>query len=219
MTEQHPNNGCETIRMPIGTATHPAVGVGSLARGHVALTFDDGPHPQHTPAILAILEQAHWKATFFQLGAPASRNPQIAQAVAAAGHSIGTHTFDHPRLPKQPFEKACEEIQKGIDAVCAASKTQTSFFRFPYGESNEQLRDHLKMHNIISFFWDVDARDWDISDESLLFTHIMKQVHAKKGGVIVMHDIHAVTVKVLPRLIAELKRTGYTSVQFVPADK
>jgi peptidoglycan/xylan/chitin deacetylase (PgdA/CDA1 family) len=205
--------------MPIGAATHPAVGPGTLSPGHVALTFDDGPHHQHTPAILAILEQANWKATFFQLGVQASRHPQIAHAVAAAGHSIGTHTFDHPRLAKQPLEDACQEIQKGIDAVCSAAKTRTAFFRFPYGESNEQLRDHLKMQNIISFFWDVDARDWDIKDESILFAHIMKQVHAKKGGVIVMHDVHAVTVKVLPRLIAELKRTGYTSVQFVPADK
>jgi peptidoglycan/xylan/chitin deacetylase (PgdA/CDA1 family) len=147
----------------------------------------------------------------------ASRSPEIAQAVAAAGHTIGTHTYDHPRLPKQPFDVACQEIQKGIDAVCSATKTQTPFFRFPYGESNEQLRDHLRKQNIISFFWDVDARDWEIKDDSLLFAHIMKQVHAKKGGVIVMHDIHAVTVKVLPRLIAELKRTGYTSVQFIPA--
>ena len=207
----------QTIRWKLNPARESKIGAKSLPEGHVALTFDDGPHREYTAQILSILRDANWLATFFQLGIQTARFPETARKVARAGHTVGSHTFRHFHLPDEPFERAQEEIQLGIEFVARATKVKTPFLRFPYGESNDSLDLYVKQQGLISFYWDVEGRDWEIKDESMLLEHILAQVRAKKGGVILLHDIHRVTVAVLPKLITQLKRLDVTPVQFVPS--
>src|SRR5207302_3894038 len=88
----------------------------------VALTFDDGPWPDSTDRILAVLAKMHAKATFFDVGYLAARYPQSVQAEAAAGMAVGDHSFDHPLVPpfaRQPETKALDEISRARDALAA----------------------------------------------------------------------------------------------------
>jgi len=207
----------QTIRWKLNPAQQSEVGKRSLPEGHVALTFDDGPHREHTAQILSILRDANWLTTFFPLGLQSARFPEMTRKVAKAGHTVGSHTFLHYHLPEEPFARAQQEIQLGIEFVTRAAKVKTPFIRFPYGESNDSLDLYIKQQGLISFHWDIDAKDWEFEDESMLLEHILSEVRAKKGGVILLHDIHRITVAVLPKLIKELKRLDLTSVQFVPS--
>jgi peptidoglycan/xylan/chitin deacetylase (PgdA/CDA1 family) len=104
-----------------------------LKNGEVVLTFDDGPWPGNTHMVLKALADECLKATFFPIGKHATWSPQILKDVAAAGHSIGSHTWSHKNLEKMPFDQAKEEIEKGLSAVqWALDGAETPpFFRFP----------------------------------------------------------------------------------------
>src|SRR5580693_896489 len=107
-----------------------------LRAGEVVLTFDDGPWPENTPAVLRALSDTCLKATFFEIGQHAMWHPEIAKQVAAAGNTIGTHTWSHKDLSKSPYagdvEQAKQEIEMGISAVHSAVAGPISpFFRFP----------------------------------------------------------------------------------------
>src|ERR1700756_2526881 len=149
--------------MTVDPATWPRIGRRDFAqtlplRDHeVVLTFDDGPWPATTPRVLRTLARECVRATFFLIGKPASEFPDIVQATAAEGHSIGHHTWTHFSLRRMPYVDAVDEIDHGIAAVEMAqhgietTTPSTPFFRFPGFESSPATLDLLQSRGISVF--------------------------------------------------------------------
>jgi peptidoglycan-N-acetylglucosamine deacetylase len=190
-----------------------------LGPDQIALTFDDGPHATRTPRILEILAAAGVKATFFEIGRNAAAHPEISRQVAAAGHSVGSHTFTHPDLPKVPEPHAETEIETGEAAVTLAlglPPGHLPFFRFPYGAKTPGELAFVERRGNSTFFWNMDSEDWRTRDPHKLFVHVLEQIDHAGRGIILFHDIHEQTVIVLPHVLAELAARHIQPVVFVP---
>jgi peptidoglycan/xylan/chitin deacetylase (PgdA/CDA1 family) len=190
-----------------------------LRPGEVVLTFDDGPSPKDTGAILAALAKECTKATFFVVGSMVALHPQMVAEIAKQGHTIGTHTWSHPNLAALPIAQATQQIESAIDAAQKASPTPIApFFRYPYLASNKQTVDYLRSRNIGQFAVDVDSLDWRIHNTKAMVKKVMDGLKKRGRGIILMHDIHKSTAAALPALLAEIKAAGYKVVQLKPKE-
>ena len=188
-----------------------------LAKGEVVLTFDDGPHPKYTQEILAALKAQCTKATFFNVGEMVKQYPGVAREVQAEGHTIGTHTWSHPNLGRRSLERAKKEIESTISAANEAlPKGVAPFFRFPYLSDPKRVRAYLAERNIAVFGIDVDSSDYRTRKADQITDNVLKGLIKTGGGIILFHDIHAVTAKALPNVLDELKRHGFQVVHLVP---
>lgn len=185
-----------------------------LNDGEVVLSFDDGPSKADTTAILKALADQCTKATFFMVGQMALADPETVRAVAAAGHTIGTHTWSHKNLRATRFETAKREIESAISMVSKIKGSPvTPLFRFPYLNSTKNTEDYLKSRNIGAVWIDIDSKDYLTRDPNVVEKRILSQLTTAKKGIILMHDIHAWTAKMLPDLLAELHNRGFKVVQ------
>jgi peptidoglycan/xylan/chitin deacetylase (PgdA/CDA1 family) len=136
-----------------------------LAPGEVVLTFDDGPSPADTRAILAALAKECTKATFFVVGSMVAAHPQVLAEIANQGHTIGTHTWSHPNLAALPIAQATQEIESAFNAAQKASPTPIApFFRYPYLSSNKQTVEYLRSGNMGEFAVDVVWVEWRVGN-------------------------------------------------------
>jgi peptidoglycan/xylan/chitin deacetylase (PgdA/CDA1 family) len=177
----------------------------------IALTFDDGPWPTTTKQILEILKKNNIKATFFWVGRYLQTYPEIGKQVAAAGHAIGNHTWNHQYI-KYNEEGAAREIDRTASLIEELTGIQTSIFRPPGGILNNGLAAYAQKKNYAVVLWSADSLDWRALTESLM-DNVMRQ--AKSGGIVLMHDgggNRARTVKALPDIIARLRKEGYIFV-------
>ncbi len=180
----------------------------------VVLTFDDGPLPNRTTAVLAALDHECTKAIFFSVGKVAAGYPEILRKVAKSGQTIGAHTVNHKDLSKLPFEQAKDEIEKSFSIVHRAVEGPTApFFRFPYLRDSPETLKYLASRNIAVFSTDIDSFDFKRWTPKALTKHIMKLLDKRGKGIILMHDIQPHTAKALPGLLRELKAKGYKVVQ------
>jgi peptidoglycan-N-acetylglucosamine deacetylase len=185
-----------------------------LQPGEVVLTFDDGPWPGNTPAVLNALAAQCTKALFFPIGEHAMWHPQILKEVAAAGHTIGSHTWSHADLAKLPAAQAQEEIEKGFSAVRAAlGRPESPFFRFPGLSYSSELVSYLGTRNIGTFSADFDSRDFKIHKPDQVIASVMTKLKKNGKGIVLMHDFQHGTSIALPELLAQLKANGYRIVQ------
>lgn len=180
----------------------------------VVLTFDDGPLPGRTTAVLAALDAECTKATFFSVGKVAAGYPEILHKVAQSGHTIGAHTVSHKDLSKMPIQEAKDEIEKSISIIHRAVGGPTApFFRFPFLRASPETLKYLASRNIAVFSTDIDSFDFKRWTPKKLTAHIMKLLDKRGKGIILMHDIQPHTAKALPGLLKELKAKGYKVVQ------
>lgn len=185
----------------------------------VVLSFDDGPSPGSTDAILNELASQCVKAVFFSMGRMANRSPEILRRVRDAGHTIGTHTQTHPHLAQLSFEDAKKEIDQGIASVHAALKdrdTAAPFIRAPYLETTTLIDGYLISRGLMLWGIDVDSDDWMLLTPEAVITRAIHRLEKKGRGVILMHDIQERTATALPELLKELKSRGFRIVQVVP---
>ena len=187
----------------------------------VVLTFDDGPWPGNTPAVLKALTDECLKATFFEIGEHATWHPEITKQVIAAGMTIGTHTWSHKDLARNPYAKDIEqakaEIEMGISAVhvAAGGGKVAPFFRFPALQHPPQLLSYLAERNIGVFSTDIDSRDFKLHKPEEVIKSVMSQLEKHGKGIILAHDFKHHTADALPELLRELKAGGYKVVQVV----
>lgn len=194
----------------------------------VLLSFDDGPHPVHTPRILATLAEHKIKSLFFQLGhklaepkavkdgqeipSALGRNQALLMQMVEAGHAIGNHSYSHPLMPKLSLSKINEEIastQELLELAVPAGPARSGMFRAPYGALNEEVMAAIEQHHLRLVLWNVDSMDWaDPSAESIV-RRVVKELDHAGRGIVLMHDIHEVTAEALPLLIQSLKERGY----------
>ena len=183
----------------------------------VVLTFDDGPWPENTPAVLRALADNCLKATFFEIGQHAIWHPEIAKQVAAAGNTIGSHTWSHKDLAKNPYasdlEQAKQEIEMGVSAVrMAVAAPIAPFFRFPDLQHPPQMLSYLAERNIASFSTDIDSFDFKMRKPDQVVKSVMSKLEKHGKGIILMHDFQHATAEAMPELIRQLKAGGYKVV-------
>lgn len=188
-----------------------------LKNGEVVLTFDDGPWV-YTPKVLKTLADNCVKATFFMIGKHATYHPNIAKDVAAAGHSIGTHTWGHINLEKKTFDQAKEEIEKGLAAVQWALEGQKTapFFRFPALKHPPEVVKYLGERNIAIFSADFDSFDFKMRKPEQVIKSVMSKLEKHGKGIILMHDFQHATADALPELLKQMKDKGYKIVHMRP---
>jgi peptidoglycan-N-acetylglucosamine deacetylase len=187
----------------------------------VVLTFDDGPLPRNSNQILDILASQCIKATFFEIGQMARVYPEGVRKLRDAGHTIGTHTQNHPlTMNRMPIERARQEIDDGIASVKAALGDDTSvapFLRIPGLMRAEAVEDYLASKGIQTWSADFPADDWRHISSARVYDLAIQRIEAKGKGILLLHDIQARTVAALPRILQELKAQGFRIVHVVPA--
>ena len=186
-----------------------------LREKEVVLTFDDGPWPGNTPAVLKALADQCTKAIFFTIGKHAGYRPDILKQVAAAGHTVGTHTWSHKDLTPMTVDDAKAEIEKGIAAVSISlgNKPVDPFFRFPALRHPPEMMKYLATRNIGVFSTDMDSFDFKMRKPEQVVASVMKKLEKHGKGIILMHDFQQATAHAAPQLLAQLKAGGYKVVQ------
>ena len=188
-----------------------------LREGEVVLTFDDGPWPRNTPAVLAALAAHCTKAIFFPIGKHATYEPRILKEVAAAGHAIGSHTWSHQDLSKKSVEEGKDEIEKGISAVRWAAGVPTApYFRFPALRHPPELVTYLGQRNVAIFSTDFDSFDFKMRKPEELRKAVMAKLKKHGKGIALMHDFQGVTGSAITDLLNDLKAGGYRIVFMKP---
>jgi peptidoglycan/xylan/chitin deacetylase (PgdA/CDA1 family) len=200
-----------------------------LREGEVVLTFDDGPWPKNTPAVLAALNAHCTKAIFFPIGLHATYEPGILKQVAAAGHAVGSHTWCHQDLSKtkgrcqiagktQSVEyDPKDEIEKGISAVRWAVGGPTApYFRFPALRQPQELIDYLGKRNIAIFSADMDSFDFKMRKPEQVRQAVIAKLKKHGKGIVLMHDFQHATAEAAMDLLNDLKAGGYKVVFMKP---
>lgn len=194
-----------------------------LADHEVVITFDDGPRPLLSDKVLDILASQCVKVTYFIIGQMAHYFPDIVRREYAAGHSIGTHSEDHPlRFDKLSDQKVQWEIDQGIASVGAAlgdPDELSPFFRIPGLGRTKVVEQELAKRSLIVFSADVVADDWfrHIKPDQII-QRAMSRLEKRGNGILLLHDIHPATVLALPGLLKALKENGFRIVHVVPAE-
>ncbi|GJD63098.1 polysaccharide deacetylase family protein [Methylobacterium frigidaeris] len=193
-----------------------------LERGEVVLTFDDGPLPRRTNAVLDALKAECVKATFFVIGSMVAQFPDTLRRTAAEGHTIASHTWSHRYLDRvRSPEVRRDQINGGLEAVRTVltddEPTLSPFFRFPGLGHSPALDRYATAQRLVPFSIDVDGDDWKKITPAAVMERVLKRLDAAGRGIILLHDIQPRTVAILPELLRQLKARHYRVVHVVPA--
>lgn len=174
----------------------------------VALTFDDGPHPEFTPKLLDILKKRNVRATFYLIGKNVTAHPEIVRRMVAEGHEIGNHTYNHPALSKMGAARVKSELDRTTTAIRDAAGVTPATMRPPYGATNASLNRRIREEfSMPVIMWSVDPQDWRYRNASRVSSHIIN--NAKPGDIILAHDIHASTIAAMPAVVDALLAKGF----------
>ncbi|MDQ3905445.1 MAG: polysaccharide deacetylase family protein [Actinomycetota bacterium] len=160
-------------------------------RGHLALTFDDGPDPDATPAVLEALTRLGVTATFFMLGAQVVRHPHVAAAVVAADHEAAVHGFTHRNhLARGPVD-VCRDVTRAASVIAAATGTRPTWFRPPYGVLTSASLVAARRAGLRPVLWTAWGRDWENRTPAQVAATVRRQLTS--GGTVLLHDSDCTT--------------------------
>jgi len=183
----------------------------NITENSIALTFDDGPNPEHTPRILSILQKHQAKATFFIIGKNAEKYPELLKQIVNEGHTIGNHSYSHSKnFSFFKPEKITSELNKTDSIINEITGFTPLLFRPPYGVTNPNIKNALKNTDHQSIGW--SKRSFDtlkISKENVL-KRITKKL--KRGDIVLLHDNSSKTAEVLEQLLIFLDSQKMRSV-------
>ena len=183
----------------------------SVGQNYVAMTFDDGPHPQNTPKLLDILRERNIKATFYVIGRNVDLYPAITRRIVAEGHEIGNHSYTHGNMSKMSDDKVREELKKTADAIARAAGVKPRTLRPPYGALLQTQRSWIHSEfGYPTIMWAVDPRDWQRPGPSVVTSRILSAT--TPGSIVLAHDLHAPTVTAMPATLDGLLQKGYKFV-------
>ncbi|MGE9268944.1 MAG: polysaccharide deacetylase family protein, partial [Verrucomicrobiales bacterium] len=181
---------------------------GPSSQPFVAMTFDDGPHPQNTPRLLDMLRQRNIKATFYVIGGSVDRYPHIVRRTVAEGHEIGNHTYTHRKLTTLGNSEVSRELQRTNDAIARACGVRPRTMRPPYGALNQSQRAYVyQQFGTPTILWSVDPQDWRRPGASVVTSRILSGTN--NGAIILAHDLHSSTIDAMPATLDGLLRKGY----------
>jgi peptidoglycan/xylan/chitin deacetylase (PgdA/CDA1 family) len=201
------------LRGPLGVEDHTASGVGW------ALTFDDGPHAQGTPAVLEVLADRGVQATFFLVGEQVLRNPGLAAEIVAAGHGVGLHCHRHRNLLRLTPWQVREDVSRAQTAIEDATGIVPALYRPPYGVLNAAALRLARREGRRTLLWTHWGRDWEVraTPESIA-ARVTDDV--EEGSILLLHDADDYsapgswrrTVLALPRVLDRLEACGIEAV-------
>jgi peptidoglycan-N-acetylglucosamine deacetylase len=182
-----------------------------VSGNYIAMTFDDGPHPQNTTRLLDMLRARNIKATFYVIGRSVDLYPQVVRRTVAEGHEIGNHSQTHRLLSKLSDAELREEMSRCRDAVGRAAGVQPRTMRPPYGGLLQRQRElvHAEFGYPV-ILWSVDPLDWKRPGAGVISSRIL--AGASSGGIVLAHDLHAQTVDAMPAALDGLLKRGFKFV-------
>jgi peptidoglycan/xylan/chitin deacetylase (PgdA/CDA1 family) len=214
-----PNPLVGSINLGCGSAPlHPpsyVIQSGTPAYREVALTFDDGPSPDQTANILAILRNTHTPATFFVVGAHVDSRPWLVQQEVADGNTVAIHTYDHPLMSQLTPTQRAWELSATADAIHRAVGPNycLPYWRPPYGDYNASVLAQTSYFKLTSVTWNVDPADWTAPGVSVIVSRVLSAVGP--GSIVLMHDgpiFRWQTAQALPQIIQGLHARGLVPV-------
>ncbi len=180
---------------------------GRRASNLVALTCDDGPHHEHTGALMAVLRDLDCPATFFVVGDACRRNPQTTREMVSSEFEIGNHSMTHTNLRHADDERMREEVD-GLQTLLGDLGRAPRLFRPPYGSSNRALVEHtFGTRGLEIICWSLDTEDWrrETTPAQMIDTILAE---TRGGEIILMHDSHAKAVEVTRAVVPALRERG-----------
>lgn len=191
----------------------------------VAITFDDGPHPEGTPAMLEVLAAHGASATFFLVGEQVAKRPQLARRIAEAGHSIGLHGYRHRPHPSWGSEAMRDDFERGTVAIAEATGTAPRLHRPPYGVYSRVSLQIARERGLQPLLWSKWGRDWrKFTTPERIARRALDGIAA--GDVILLHDAdfysakrsHSRTAAALPGLLSKLQSAELDTVPVTYSD-
>ncbi len=179
----------------------------------IALTFDDGPSPFYTPQVLAILRQYGIEATFFDVGYLVADYPNIVRQEHNQGNIVGNHSWSHPVLTNLSAQAIQSQLTSTSNTIQATIGVRPTFFRPPYGATNNAVLAQARSLHYTTVMWDGSAADWNLPGVYVIVSRILH--YARNGAILLLHDgggNRAQTVAALPIIIATLKSRGFKFV-------
>jgi peptidoglycan/xylan/chitin deacetylase (PgdA/CDA1 family) len=181
-------------------------------RNYVTFTFDDGPTWAATPRVLDALAAHDLRATFFVCGYQFQgkkekhrKNLELLRKIAAAGHVIGNHTHDHASLATLDFRAAIAQITRNDQALYDALGFRPRIFRAPYGLVPDAVRQYLRDVGYTTVRWNIDVMDFELNDAKEITRRVLDTVRARRGGIVVLHDVKYASVKAVPMILDGLR--------------
>lgn len=176
----------------------------------LGLTFDDGPHPENTPALLRVLARHAVTAVFFVCGERVLEHPGIVRDIAAQGHVLGNHTMRHDDLSGWPADRVADDLRATNDAIrSAVPGAAVPFFRAPYGQWGDSL-EPARALGMRRVDWRLHVEDWEPQTADALLQRLVDG--AEPGAVVLLHDgggDRMPTVDAVDRLIPEMRSRGW----------
>ncbi len=185
----------------------------SKGRPMACLTFDDGPDPSTTPALLEILEQAGVKATFFLIGGHAARYPDLVLSIMNAGHSVGSHSYSHRVLPLLSGKMLQQEIDQTNDRLQEITGQRPRFFRPPYGLMDSRAGELLAQRQMLPVYWGCVPEDWQAPGADSVVLRVMKRL--SHGNLVVLHERACIAQQTLCAVKQIIPLAREQGVQFV----
>ncbi len=175
------------------------------------MTFDDGPHPNFTPKVLALLKQYNARGTFFCIGKHVESHPELLKRILAEGHSVGNHTYSHSKsFGFYGMGKIIEELKRTSAIVKDVSDKQMNLYRPAFGVTNPMIEKAVKQLNILSIGWNVRSLDTTARSEDAVLHRITSKI--SKGDIVLLHDTSQKTIDVLEQLLLFLEEKNIKSV-------
>jgi len=173
----------------------------SLPKGHVALTFDDGPS-KYSAKIMKVLKEHQVGGTFFFVGENVDKHPAAVRAIQESGYSIGSHSMNHVNMPLLTFEEQKAQIKSAAESIEAITRQPVTLFRPPYGAFNEMTEEASRSYGSCIVLWNKDPEDWLTRDKDKILNYVR---HTEpSGSIILLHESQAV-IDALPAIIEYLK--------------
>jgi len=177
----------------------------------IAITFDDGPNPEYTPQVLALLKKHHAKATFFCIGKHIEKYPELTKAIVNDGHVIGNHSYSHSNTIGFNNTKSwVEEIDRTDQLIEQTTGFKSNLFRPPFGVTTPHLAAALKTTNHSCIGWNNRSFDTFINSPKTISNRVLKQF--TPGGIILLHDTQVNCIPVLEHLLQVLQSEHYKMV-------
>ncbi len=174
---------------------------------HIALTFDDGPHPSYTKKLLDGLKERGVRATFFVMGEHAELHPDIIKRMHDEGHLIGNHTYSHIQLTSSNRQEFKDELVRTNKIIKDITGEEVQYVRPPYGSWDKSLEKELNMFPVL---WNIDPLDWNTPNASKVARRVIK--NAEENAVILLHDYYSTSVDAAFMIIDKLTEEGFTFV-------
>jgi len=201
----------------------PVLGRGSRVNGDevsgvVAFTFDDGPNPETTPAVIDALEQYDIPATFFivtqrLLGKHGEKSRELLARELAAGFMVGSHSVTHPNLKHATGAQITKEIDNSFRTLSKEAGRPIGLFRPPYGALSGAGRVRLKKLGVTEVIWSVDTLDWKAKNADRLRKKVLSMILKQNGGVVLMHDVKPITAKIVGEVLDDLEAENCKRLQ------